>query len=128
MTFDWSNYLGFAEETLSRVVVTNQRVPPPEDEARIRASVSRAYYAAHHIARNLAEHEGGRIDRKEPHASVIDHFFEARASKRKQISLNLRRLRDDRIHADYQGRHMQWSIARSAVSLARTIISDIESL
>ena len=56
MTFDWSEYLKLAQE------LAGQTVSPANEEAKLRSSVSRAYYAAFCKARNyLRDIEGHSI-------------------------------------------------------------------
>jgi len=56
MTFDWSEYLKLAQE------LAGQTVSPANEEAKLRSSVSRAYYAAFCKARNyLRDIEGCSI-------------------------------------------------------------------
>ncbi len=46
MSFNWSEYLNLAQELAGR------STEPPNQEARLRSSISRAYYAAFCKARN----------------------------------------------------------------------------
>lgn len=80
-----------------------------ENEAKLRSSISRAYYAAFCSARNYIS----RVDRKDPpanissvHQYVIDYFKgkiygSPQRKERKKIGEELRRMRDARRKADY---------------------------
>ena len=48
MSFNWTDFL-----TLADALVRAPNSPGPE-EASLRSAISRAYYAAFHVARNLA--------------------------------------------------------------------------
>jgi uncharacterized protein (UPF0332 family) len=89
MPFRWSEYLDLAQELLSR------DLSPASDEAKLRAAVSRAYYAALQSAKTrLIEKDyypniptGGPI-----HRFVIDQFRDHPEEARKKIGIDLARL------------------------------------
>jgi len=96
MTFDWSEYLELARELIG------QNVAPAGEEARLRAAVSRAYYAAFCKARNHLLAEGCHLPQDgKVHAAVHSEFRQSAEKRRKQIGLDLQRLRADRNRADY---------------------------
>jgi uncharacterized protein (UPF0332 family) len=70
MTFDWSEYLKLAQE------LAGQAVSPANKEAKLRSSVSRAYYAAFCKARNYLRDIGGHLipSTPEAHIYVRDEF------------------------------------------------------
>jgi uncharacterized protein (UPF0332 family) len=97
MSFDWSEYLGLAQE------LAGQTVSPASQEAKLRAAISRAYYAAFCKARNhLRDHEGHAIPRGGgAHKYVRDQFKNNPDRLRSQIGHNLDRLRRHRNMVDY---------------------------
>lgn len=97
MSFDWSEYFELAQELIG------QTAAAAGQEARQRAALSRAYYAAFCRARNhLRDKErhslpvGGRV-----HAYVRDQFLNSADPVRNQIGHDLNRLRIDRNKVDY---------------------------
>ncbi|GAB4405755.1 MAG: hypothetical protein Kow00123_18080 [Anaerolineales bacterium] len=96
MSFDWAEYLELALELMG------QEVAPAGEEARLRAAVSRAYYAAFCKARNCLLEEGWDLPRDSKiHAAVHERFATSSYNRRKQIGMDLKRLRADRNKADY---------------------------
>lgn len=97
MTFDWSEYLELAQE------LAGERASLASEEAKLRSSVSRAYYAAFCKARNhLRDIEGQPIPKGgKAHAYVRDQFKDSTDRSRKKIGNNLDRLRLRRNKADY---------------------------
>jgi len=97
MSFDWSEYLGLAQE------LAGQTVSSASQEAKLRAAISRAYYAAFCKARNhLRDHGRHVIPRGgEAHAYVRDQFRNSPDRLRSQIGHNLDRLRRHRNMVDY---------------------------
>ena len=96
--FDWCFYLTLAQE-LGR---------SSDDEAKLRSSISRAYYAAFCTACNYIS----CVDRKklpgdEPvHQYVINYFSgkihgSKKNNKRNKIGSELKRMKADRVKADY---------------------------
>jgi uncharacterized protein (UPF0332 family) len=73
------------------------------DEARLRSSISRAYYAAFCIARNhLRDVEQKPIPDESVHSYVISQFYSlGKRGNGKKLALELRRLRNHRNRADY---------------------------
>jgi hypothetical protein len=94
--FNWRNFLELARE-----------LEKENDEAKIRSSISRAYYAAYCSTRNYMENSCGRaLPFDEPtHQYVIDYFSGkkgVRATPRRlKIAQNLIRMRQKRRIADY---------------------------
>ena len=99
MSFDWAEYLSIAE-ALSGLSVSG---PAAGIEARQRAAVSRAYYAAFASARNrLRDQEGiaSPVNRN-PHLFVANEYEKDPDLGRRQIGITLRQLRLDRNRCDY---------------------------
>jgi uncharacterized protein (UPF0332 family) len=97
MRFLWRDYLTLAEA----LIHARHRFAP--SEARYRAAISRAYYAAYGAARQHAkEHEGytpaptGR-----DHRLLVAHYQRGPRSTQHQIGRTLQRLMDNRLQADY---------------------------
>jgi uncharacterized protein (UPF0332 family) len=97
MSFDLSEYFGLAQE------LAGQTVSPASQEAKLRAAISRAYYAAFCKARNhLRDHEGHAIPRGGgAHKYVRNQFKNNPDRLRSQIGHNLDRLRRHRNMVDY---------------------------
>lgn len=126
MSFDWADFL-----TLADALVRDPNLPGPE-EASLRSAISRAYYAAFHIARNF-----GR-DRREftptgtgrDHWLVMNHFKSSPDRIRRKIGLDLDRLYGNRTSADYDdilaGRPV--ALAQSSVAMARNVLNALNSL
>jgi uncharacterized protein (UPF0332 family) len=98
MSFDWSEYLNLARN------LAGQTTTPPNQEAALRSAISRAYYAAFCMARNhLRDRENvlnipldGRA-----HQDVPNTFLQSRNRVRRSVGTDLKRLRTDRVQADY---------------------------
>ena len=97
MTFDWSEYLELAQE------LAGDGAGSPNEEAKLRSSVSRAYYAAFCKARNhLRDIDGYQISQHvNVHKHVRDQFKDSSDKSRKKIGTDLDRLRKRRNKADY---------------------------
>jgi len=70
MSFDWSEYLNLANK------LVQAKSTPSADEACQRTAISRAYYAAYCLVRNLARDRGWvtLIGGARDHAIVKNHF------------------------------------------------------
>lgn len=70
MSFDWSKYLNLAKE------LANQAIAPANQEAKLRAAISRSYYAAFINARNYLRDKQGILIPKtgDAHGYVSQHF------------------------------------------------------
>ena len=125
MTFDWSEYLKLAQE------LGGQAVSPASQEARLRSSVNRAYYAAFCQARNyLRNVEGHSIPMSsEVHISVRNEFKSSSDRVRRKIGNNLDRLRIEQRKADYEDLVVGLpSTSRMALALAGQVISALDTL
>jgi uncharacterized protein (UPF0332 family) len=131
MTFDWREYLTLAEN-----LYTNSH-NFPNQEACFRVAISRAYYAAFCTARNYAKKYDHLILRKtgEDHRIVKDHYSFANDSnteqqrKRRQIGINLDRLRNLRNKADYDDIFSRLeNEAKYAITLSKKVIHLLETL
>jgi len=98
MSFNWTEYHSLAQELAGQPVSPR----PAEQEARLRAAISRAYYAVFCTARNhLRDKEGCTIPRKGVHKYVHEQFKIGPDQLRQQIGHALNRLHIDRCKADY---------------------------
>lgn len=97
MTFDWSEYLKLAQE------LAGDDTDPANEEAKLRSSISRAYYAAFCKARNhLRDVDGQNVPTSgKAHTYVCKKFEYSYDRTRAKIGTNLRRLKDYRKQADY---------------------------
>lgn len=97
MNFNWGDFLTSAQELVAQ--------PPsiPNQEARLRSAISRAYYASFCKARNvLRDKQQIQIQLTgEAHRIVWSHFKNRPQTAHKKIGENLRRLLHDRRCADY---------------------------
>jgi uncharacterized protein (UPF0332 family) len=114
MKFNWAEYLELAKEladitsTISSDSETDSK--PRISEAKLRSSISRAYYAAFCIARNYLRdvlHEPrlskARTGDTNEHQFVADEFRYNKSKNKKMIEIgnDLGRLRQSRNKADY---------------------------
>lgn len=97
MSFDWPDYLALASNLHA------DGGNAPLEDAKYRASISRAYYAVFCVARNLVRDEGSaRISKTgEDHETVRKAYATHGDERRRKIALHLVRLRSYRSQADY---------------------------
>ncbi|MBE9194785.1 HEPN domain-containing protein [Synechocystis sp. LEGE 06083] len=123
MKFDWTEYFTLAQDLIK--AETN--------EARQRASISRAYYAAFCIARNyLRDHRNETSKRGENEHQFVATTFQALAHNNppmREIANDLSRLRQERNQADYNdivpNLH---SRTRLSLKLAQNILNKVTEL
>lgn len=125
MTFDWSEYLKLAQELAGHIA------SPVSQEAKLRSSVSRAYYAAFCSARNyLSDTEGRMIPSTgQAHVYVRNEFKSSSDRRRKSIGEDLNRLRVRRNKVDYEDsvRGLS-SMVIMTLTLAQQVISRVNTL
>lgn len=90
MPFDWKEYLSLAEELAKR-----------NDEAALRAAVSRAYYAAFCTARNHLRQKGNIIPNSEQTHKIVWESFKQKGKDHAAVYQNGNRLKNKRRQADY---------------------------
>jgi hypothetical protein len=97
MSFDWVEYYKLARE------LTGTPAAPANAEARMRAAISRLYYAAFCKARNYLRDREGLFIPTGPsaHRIVRDTFRNSRDSTRQKIGDRLDKWRIHRNRADY---------------------------
>ena len=125
MSFDWAEYLNVAKELVG--VATT----PANQEAKFRAAISRAYYAAYVTARNyLRDQEGILIPKtSDAHKYVSNQFKLSSDLARKSVGEKLDRLREYRRQADYIDKYPGLSgITIIALNLSQEVIDTLRNL
>lgn len=125
MTFDWSEYLVLAQE------LAGQGGFPVSAEARLRAAISRAYYAAFHKALDyLRDREGWKPSYTGRDHTRLAQEFQSRSNAiRQQIGVHLDRLKVDREKADYDNMVAGIEqIAEGSLLLAERVLSGLSQL
>jgi uncharacterized protein (UPF0332 family) len=126
MTFRWADYLKVAQFLFDTASEKNDI-----EEGMLRASISRAYYAALCPARDRAMVKKG-LDNvpqgADTHAWIINHFDPTSGGESEEICAALERLRDRRRQADYVG-DLPWlgDKLRKQVELSLTLSKDVIS-
>ncbi len=98
MSFDWTEYFNLAKE------LSGQKGIVVSKEAKLRAAISRAYYAAYCKARNYLRDviKDSQIPKgPNVHKYVVNKFKSDNRKNYRKIGINLDRLRIDRNKADY---------------------------
>jgi uncharacterized protein (UPF0332 family) len=136
MSFNWSDLLVLATELGNRGT----------NEADLRSSINRAYFASHCIARKYLRDDENDINlnykvyfkelRVGYHTYVINTFLESNDSNKQDIGRDLERLFDNRKKADYKDLiHPNISfiqnMAQISINMANNIndkINDLKSI
>lgn len=124
MSFNWSEYLNLAKE-LAGITTT-----PAIQNAKFRAAISRAYYAAFVTARNyLRDQKGHSIPiTGDAHKYVSEQFKNSSDPQYQLIGNNLKRLRLYRNQADYVDTFPGLSgITIQSLKISENIISQINT-
>lgn len=126
MSFPWIDYLRLAEALIQ---ARNTLAPA---EARYRAAISRAYYAAYGAARNHArdyEHYMP-IPAGRDHDLVAKHYLEGPSRLHRQVGQTLQRLIVERHRADYDDDIPQnlRRLAQFATQEARQVFALLQQL
>ncbi len=107
MPFDWTRYIRLAE------ILKRDADSLADRESCLRSAISRAYYGAFGLAREMAVRGGLTLTRSpRDHRNVIEHFRALEMGSQdpsqqaiyKKIALELDRLRAARNQADYDDR------------------------
>jgi len=125
MSFDWEQFLQFAAN-LSQSSIGPQ-------EARERCIAGRAYYAAHWLARKFSEKIQPPFkekSKKSVHQHVINYFQNHHNSNLLQIGIDLDRLRNIRVSADYKASQVKnWTVkAQEALRFGYNIANSLKSM
>jgi uncharacterized protein (UPF0332 family) len=102
MSFNWEEYLIFADNLLA--IIENKSNYPEfvNEETLLRNAISRAYYAAYHCALDyLLNNTVFQRSRYDSHATVIQAYQNSVYRDRKAIVPKLRLMREIRQRADY---------------------------
>lgn len=127
LKFNWDEYLNLAYE------LAGHSPPQPSNmEAKLRVSMSRAYYAVFCKARNhLRDVDGDTSIPKtgRAHTDVIEKFRKSHDKTQQKIAHALKRLRIDRNNVDYEDFVAGLpSLAVADLELARRSLSRLSSL
>ena len=119
MAFTWADFLAVAE-----------KLRELGDEASLRASVSRAYYAAFGETRDFLEGERGKQFAEDSvHKSVSDCLDASGISARQVFGSNLRQLKFQRVRADYKANLLvDTRFADKALADASQLLLDLETM
>ena len=126
MSFNWADFL-----MLANALVRNPNSPGPE-EASLRSAISRAYYAAFHVARDFGRDRGEftPTGTGQDHWLVMNYFRSSPDRIHRKIGLDLDRLYGNRTSADYDnvltGRPV--ALAQSSVAIAQNVLNALNSL
>jgi len=98
MSFTWTEYLDLAYE-----LVDIPPAHPAGEEAHQRTALTRAYYATHKTALNIARSKDRYVTPRTSgvHVHLIDHFANSSDPQRIEIASDLRSLLRYRREADY---------------------------
>lgn len=136
MSFDWENYLVFAEKL---VAIVEGKINCPEldnQETTLRNALSRTYYAAYHKASDYLLANTIFIKPKfGSHDEVIRAYNNSQFRERKAIAPKLYDLKEFRIKADYQplykdsAKHPRelLTISKLAIQECRKVLSMIDN-
>ena len=128
MSFDFSEYLDVAKELAG---LTVQSV---SQEAKLRSSISRAYYAAYCKARYFAFSKGVTIPEDTPeHKFIREYFKSSNDATQIRIGDNLGILGKNRTRTDYDiiFKSTPFSIehiAKLSIKFATDVLNDLTSL
>lgn len=120
MSFEWEHYLDLA-----------QRLAQADDEASQRSAISRAYYAAFHLARKYVEKAHPEVSLRQhgvEHGAIWAHLKSGN-SREPVIGEQGDRLRQTRVKADYRLVGLRFpQDTRFALDQARLIIRTLKSM
>ena len=124
MSFNWAEYLHLAEE------LTEIASSIAGEEACLRSTISRAYYAAFIRARNYLRHQDLDLPRNgDVHRYVRDYFDRSSNELHRMIANDLARLRISRNRADYDDIMTQLpALARMSLKLATRVLANLDEL
>ncbi|GMT47865.1 MAG: hypothetical protein IEMM0007_1431 [bacterium] len=117
MSFDWSEYVELAEKLIE------QEKDKKIEAAYYRSSVSRSYYGAYCLARDLLRGNGFDIPRTEAHKAVREAFQQDGRSVNRKVGEDLKRLWGERKNADYDAPQPFDKVrAEKALKLAKKLL------
>jgi len=92
MSFDWIDYVKLAESLINQ-----------DNEADLRSGISRAYYGAFCIARDLTKSKYKNCKGQGVHQKVSQYYKSSGNAVERFIGITLDQLRKNRNDADYDG-------------------------
>ena len=123
MNFDWSTHLAVARHLLSAPFATEHQ------EAALRSSISRAYYAAFCIARNYVRRAIPVPHTGQAHAVVWDYLRNQNDPRAQIVARKGVRLKTHRRKADYDDEVVGLrALAEQGIRLSQEIIRSIGKL
>jgi uncharacterized protein (UPF0332 family) len=125
MSFDWSQYLNLAKE------LADEATTSANQEARFRAAIHLAYYAAFNFAKDHLQNKEGHSTPKtgDVHKYVAEQFDLSSDPVRQLLANKLKRLRKFRNQADYVAVFPGLAtFAKRSIKLAEEAISTLSSL
>lgn len=126
MSFNWAEYLDLAQQLTDTSAVVSVGT-----EAKSRAAISRAYYAAFCKSRNhIRDIDGKSVPKSaDAHRFVKIQFKSSKDTVRQSIGNNLDRLRIERNKADYDDVVPSMpSTTKFALALAQDVVSNLGKL
>ncbi|MDQ2805562.1 MAG: hypothetical protein M3Z04_01380 [Chloroflexota bacterium] len=122
MIFDWPEFLLLARN------ITGMGATTISDEAYWRAAVSRAYYAAYHVALAYAERrQYQRPAGKGSHEALIAWYSTSKNPRRVEIGAQLDNLFRARISADYHKHPPRSNYSYPVINQNNLILSLLEA-
>ena len=123
MSFDWAEFLKVAE------ILHEGASDAKFAEAMYRIAISRAYYAAFCLARNLLIKRAWLIQDKDVHRFVRDSFVDSENKQEQLIGRKLHRLKQARVKADYDDEIRDIAkLSADALKTSREILDAIAKL
>jgi uncharacterized protein (UPF0332 family) len=126
MAFDWVQFLNNAREQAGMKTASSNQ------ESKSRTAISRAYYAALHLARSYLKTHGGYTPFLPAYSyrDVITHFMSGPEDTHQRIGGYLDRLFEFRKYADYEAssKWLATGTVQTCIKLAEKIIRDLDTL
>ncbi len=124
MVFNWERYIDLAKK-----LIEHSKNDGFLREAYLRASISRAYYGAYWIARDYLTKKGKTIPDRDSHKFVHEEYQKSSNPMEKKIGEDLKRLKRQRIHADYlNSPQISMDDANAALDTARKILKRLKQI
>lgn len=123
MSFRWTDYLALATQLAQET-----------NEAALRSAISRAYYAAYHEAKYLADpnNEGKFSNQRGSHSALWDFYQQNSNSVYKTVGTQGDRLYKNRLKADYNvkiGELQQISLTvKDTIDKAKLIMERLDTI
>jgi phosphoribosylformylglycinamidine (FGAM) synthase PurS component len=106
MDFEWFEYYEVAQELYDLALNNSDSSQARKNQARLRSSMSRAYYAALQISKEYLVERSfyypSQDESRTTHVYIIRAFLSVRDPKARMIKQALEMLRDNRVLADYE--------------------------